>query len=145
MFSASEYFGQGSGVACLCGSTKFFYECMEANRLLTFDNWIVLACGSWGHSYHKYASPIDRSFEDVKKLHYHKILLSQAIVVVTDESSYIGSSTKAEIKFAEWRGIPVFYYNGKEFSGRTNKRPPQELEDTSLIESFLEFNGTLGF
>lgn len=143
--SAQEFFRQGSGVVTLCGSTKFFNEAMEANRLLTFENWIVLSCGSWGHSFHKYATPVDRSFEDVKKLHYQKILMSQAVVVVSDESCYIGSSTKAEIAFANWRSIPVFYYNGKEFSGFTNNKLSRELEDTSLIDRFLEINGTLGF
>lgn len=146
MYSAEEYLNQGSGIVTLCGSTRFFFEAMECNRILTFKNWMVFMCGSWGHSFHKYdGAEHERDFSQVKKLHFHKILESQAIIVVSDASGYIGSSTKAEIDFAEYRSIPVFYFDGKSFSGGTTIKPPDFNADTSLIDEFAEKHGGLGF
>ena len=81
---------------------------MEANRILTFQDWIVLMCGSWGHSYHKDAESLDRDYLTIKKLHFHKIRESDAIVVVTDSTPYYGESTTEEITFAKHRNKPVF-------------------------------------
>jgi hypothetical protein len=135
--SAREYFEEGSGMVTLCGSTRFFAECMEANRALTFQNWVVLMCGSWGHSYHKDAEPLDRDYSLVKKLHFHKILESDAIVVVSDKSLYYGDSTTEEIAFAKHRNIPVFYFDGEIFSGwETVDQIPDKYADASLIDSF---------
>jgi hypothetical protein len=135
--SARQYFEKGSGMVTLCGSTRFFSECMEANRALTFQNWVVLMCGSWGHSYHKGAEPLDRDYSLVKKLHFHKILESDVIVVVSDKSLYYGESTTEEIAFAQYRKKPVFYFDGEFFSGwETIDRIPDRYADTSLIDSF---------
>lgn len=144
-YTAAEFFAQGSGIVTLCGSTKFFEQCMEANRQLTFKNWIVLACGSWGHSYHKDFENTNTDYALVKKLHYQKILLSQAVVVVSDITGYIGESTKAEINFALHRGISVFYFDGTTFSGTTNKKAKDNLSDTSLIDNFAISNNGLGY
>lgn len=145
LISASQFINQGSGKITLCGSTKFFIECMEANRILTFNNWMVYAYGSWGHSYHKYAKVHENhDYAVVKTLHFLKILESQAIVVVYDKSKYIGSSTRAEIEFAKYRNIPVFEFDGYNFIGFTDKSPIDELSDTSIIDAFSEHN-SLGF
>lgn len=141
---ALTFFSTGSGIVTLCGSTKFFFEAMECNRLLTFHNWIVLQCGSWGHSFNKYSEATNTDFKVVKLLHYQKILQSQAIVVVTDESCYVGNSTKAEVKFALYRSIPVFYFDGNNFSGESDKLSKDTLNDYSLIEQFGKTNN-LGF
>lgn len=145
-YTALEFLEQGSGNITICGSTKFFVEVMEVIRIITFKNWMVYSCGSWGHSYHKYAKVHDdHDYAVVKKLHYHKILNSQAIVVVFDKSSYIGDSTKAEIAFATSRDIPIFYFDGEEFYGVTEVKPENELFDISLITQFCNDFGTLGF
>jgi hypothetical protein len=145
LVTADEFFKQGSGFVTLCGSTKFFTECMEANRQLTFNGWIVLMCGSWGHSYHKDVENTNTDYAKVKKLHYHKILESQAVVVVYDKSSYMGDSTRAEIDFAFRRDIPIFYFDGKEFTGHTlSTKIPYELDDTSLIDEYAKIY-SLGF
>lgn len=118
---------------------------MEANRILTFNNWMVYACGSWGHSYHKYAKQdTSHDYSVVKKLHFLKILESQAIVVVFDKSRYISDSTKAEINFANYRNTPVFFYDGESFVGNTEKLPVNELADTSIVDTFAADN-SLGF
>lgn len=146
MYSAEEYFNQGSGIVTLCGSTRFFFEAMECNRILTFKNWMVLMCGSWGHSFHKFdKSEIERDYSVVKKLHFQKILESQAIVVISDGSNYIGKSTKAEIAFAEYRNIPVFWSNGSLLYGDTDKQPKDYWKDTSLVDEFAQQYGGLGF
>lgn len=135
--SARQYFHNGSGMVTLCGSTRFFAECMEANRLLTFQNWVVLMCGSWGHSYHKDSEDISRDYSVVKRLHFQKILESDAIVVVSDKSLYYGESTTEEIAFAKYRNKPVYYYNGYAFVGHNKLNEiPDRYSDISLIENF---------
>lgn len=142
--NALDFFSTGSGIVTLCGSTKFFFEAMECNRQLTFQNWIVLQCGSWGHSFSKYSQSTNTDFKTVKLLHYQKILQSQAIVVVSDQSFYVGDSTKAEVKFALYRNISVFYFDGRDFSGESAKLSKDTLSDYSLIEQFGKTN-SLGF
>jgi hypothetical protein len=142
--SANKFIQEGSGIITLCGSTKFFKESMECNRLLTFKNWIVLMCGSWGHSYHKDRDNEGRDYAQVKQLHYHKILQSDAIVVVSDHTMYKGDSTNEEIAFADCRNIPVFNFDGETFSGHEMlKSIPHQLSDTSLIDDFRTTYGKL--
>lgn len=83
--------------------------------------------------------------EVVKKLHFLKILESQAIVIVSDASNYFGNSTMAEMAFSERRGIPIFYFDGEKFSGETSRTPLDKWKDTSLIDEFAENYGGLGF
>jgi hypothetical protein len=135
--SARQYFEEGSGIVTLCGSNGFFPECMEANRALTLQNWVVLMCGIWAKSYHKDSEPLDRDYSLIKKLHFYKILESDAIVVVSDKSLYYGESTTEEIAFAKHRNIPVFYFDGEIFSGwELVDKIPDRYADTSLIDSF---------
>ena len=145
--SAYNFFNGGNGIVTLCGSTKFFTECMEINRRLTFDGWIVLMCGSWGHSYHKdLEGNSGINYENVKTLHYKKMLMSQAIVVVTDKSNYIGNSTKAEIEFCKKKNIPIFYFDGQYLTGETEIKPPNHLNQfDSIINNYIENGGNLGF
>jgi hypothetical protein len=94
-------------------------------------------CGSWGHSYHKEAGALDRDYSLVKKLHSHKILESEEIVVVSDSSGYYGDSTTEEIAFARYRNIPILYFDGEIFSGwEIVERSPNRYADASLIDSF---------
>ena len=108
-----KYFAYNTGVVTLIGSTKFFNESMEVNRRLTFQGWIVLQCGSWGHSFHRYAAPLpDHSYDMVKKLHYIKMAVSDCVVVVTDGSYYMGDSTRRELTFALDMNLPVAVFDG---------------------------------
>lgn len=145
-WTANEYIEHGSGNICLCGSTRFFFEAMEANRLLTFNNWLVTMCGSWEHSFHKYVENDNLDYAKVKKLHFEKILASDAIVVVTNSTFYIDDSTKAEIKFAEYLELPVFHFDGVSFMGKANSAYPNRYDTTpSVIQKFAFINGGLGF
>jgi hypothetical protein len=137
---AYEFFTHGTGIVTLCGSTKFFTECMEINKRLTFDGWIVLQCGFWGHSYHKYSEGNKSlNISTVKNLHFCKILKSDAIVVVYDKSQYVGSSTIAEITFSKHHGIPVFYFDGEFLTGSTNKKTVDRLTSyASQLKTYTE-------
>ena len=143
--SVTDFLKNGSGIITLCGSTRYFFEAMEAHKLLTFQNWAVFQCGSWGHSFDKYSEPSDRDYSTVKKLHFQKIILSQAIVVVTDPTGYVGSSTKAEIAFTKGLEKPVFYFDGVEFSGSAIRKPIDSFADSYLIDAFEVANDGLGF
>ena len=143
-YTAEEWFDSGEGTVTLLGSTKFFFECMEISRQLTFKKWIVLSCGSWGHSYHKYQMNPNTDYSGVKTLHYYKILDSNAVVVVSDSSKYIGNSTKAEIEFSKYINLPVFYYDGSQLTGQTTSYPPKR-NFSAIIAEFAELNKGLGF
>ena len=141
----TDFLENGSGIITLCGSTRFFFEAMECNKLLTFMNWAVFQCGSWAQSFDKYSDPSDLDYSTVKKLHFQKIMLSQAIVVVTDPTGYVGSSTKAEIAFTKGLEKPVFYFDGVEFSGSAIRKPVDYFADSYLIDAFEVANDGLGF
>jgi hypothetical protein len=139
ILEANTYFTKGSGNVTLCGSTKFFAQCMEANRRLTFQNWIVLMCGSWGHSYHKDSNEQDRDYSSVKLLHFHKMLMSDVIVIVSDQTGYIGDSTKKEIAFCQEEKIPMFHFDGDVFSGSQRiLRLPDRYTCTSFLDGVLD-------
>lgn len=143
---ANEFIKQGSGIITLCGSTRYFFEAMEANRQLTFQNWIVLMCGSWGHSFHKHVENINTDYETVKKLHFYKIGRSNAIIVVTDSTHYYGKSTEAEIKYAEFLQKPILFFDGEKFFGSTedNYLPSISNHEIALLDSFEKQN-SLGY
>lgn len=141
--SADTYFLLGEGVVTLCGSTKFFFETMEANRKLTFLGWVVLKVGSYGHSFHKFRNGEDEKDTDmIKRLHLHKIVMSDAIVIVSDSSYYMGYSTKMEIAFAEQLGKPVFTFLEGELQGHTNSYPPHsrnKMEIERVNDFYMEY------
>lgn len=146
--SVYNFFNEGKGIVTLCGSTKFFDQCLEINRRLTFKGWVVLMCGSWGHSYHKdREGNTGEAYEKIKTLHYKKILMSDAIVVVSDKSKYIGTSTKAEIEFCRQKDIPIFYFDGEYLTGNpTTKEPPDcLLWCDKIINDYVSSGGDLGF
>jgi hypothetical protein len=130
-YTANEFISQGSGIITLCGSTKFFIQYMEAARQLTFKGWIVLTCGSFGHSYHKDmdVAKTPEEFAAVKILHFVKIRKSQAIIVVHElDEIYIGDSTKAEIVYAKVLNLPVLFFDGETFTGECEIKPVDTLQ-----------------
>lgn len=96
-------------IVCLCGSTRFMAEMAEANRVLTAGGQIVLAPGCDLKEPHPLWDT-DRKRAALKPqldaLHRAKIALADEVVVVTDQSRYIGDSTRAEIRYAEQLGKP---------------------------------------
>ena len=94
------------GVVCLCGSTRFRAEIVEANRLLTLEGHIVLAPGVFGHD----GDPItDDEKAKLDALHLRKIDMAKQVIVIAPEG-YIGESTCREIVYAESTGKPVIIW-----------------------------------
>lgn len=118
----NKFLKEYQGIACLCGSTKYFNEYMEAARLLTLQGWLFYTVGSYGHSFHKDRPPMTEDEHDmVKHLHFVKVSISDLIVIVSPDG-YVGKSTKAEKTFAErFCGLPVVNFDGKEFSGEVDE------------------------
>ena len=95
------------GVVCLCGSTRFRAEIVEANRLLTLEGHIVLAPGVFGHD----GDPItDDEKAKLDALHLRKIDMAEQVIVIAP-GGYIGESTRREIAYAESTEKPVIIWN----------------------------------
>ena len=95
------------GVVCLCGSTRFRAEIVEANRLFTLEGHIVLAPGVFGHD----GDPItDDEKAKLDALHLRKIDMAEQVIVIAP-GGYIGESTRREIVYAESTGKPVIIWN----------------------------------
>lgn len=109
-------------IITLCGSTDFFEEYDYAMLNLTMSGWAVFTIGT--HRFNDKQLVIEKNMKDMfEKLHFDKIRLSDAIMVI-DKGGYIGESTKREIKFASKLGKPLLSYtetkNHNEWSnGRT--------------------------
>ena len=91
-------------IVCICGSTRFRDEIMEANQQLTLAGVIVLAPALFQHSGD---TVTDDQKQVLDELHLRKIDLADAVLVV-DPSGYIGESTSREIKYAQSSDKPLF-------------------------------------
>ena len=92
-------------VITLCGSTKFKYEFMKAQKDLTLKGYIVISLGLFSHSEdNEIWSDMDedtltKTREMINDMHKRKIDMSDEIFVI-NVGGYIGSSTKSEIEYA---------------------------------------------
>jgi hypothetical protein len=94
----------------LCGSTRFWAEFAEVNCRETAEGRIVLAPGcnmknphpAWGDP-----ATAEALKARLDALHFAKIRAAHLVVVVSDTTGYIGSSTHREIAYALRRGLPV--------------------------------------
>lgn len=93
-------------VITLCGSTKFKSSFDAMNLNLTLNNKIVLQPGCYAHADN--IEITEEQKEQLDKLHFEKIDMSQCIVVI-NEKNYIGSSTTKEIEYTKRTNKPVFY------------------------------------
>lgn len=91
----------------MCGSMKYEKEMPKiALKLETKHGFNVLQCV---YNFEKSElNPVE--MEALKKAHYSKIDMSDAIYVV-DIHNYIGSSTKDEIKYAQEHGKEVLMHS----------------------------------
>lgn len=98
------------GIVCLCGSTKFKKEFIEANFRETMKGNIVLTVGWFSHSDAEmfYPSPEEKRMLD--ELHFKKIDLADEILVL-DIGGYVGESTGNEIAHAVFSNKPVRYWS----------------------------------
>lgn len=93
-------------IITLCGSLKFQKELMviaekmalEGNCILTPVYPIIENC-----------ERTDEQLKKLKKAHFKRIELSDAILVI-NKNNYIGDSTKLEIEYAQKLGKEIMYY-----------------------------------
>lgn len=101
------YNGVDYPVICLCGSTRFKDEFLEAQKIATLKGCIVLSVGVFGHSGDN--EGLDNNTKQMlDDLHKAKILLADGIYVI-NKNGYIGESTRSEIKFAKENNKPIRY------------------------------------
>ena len=101
-------------VITLCGSTRFKDAFMEAQKRLSLQGNIVISVGLFGHS------GDDEVWEGMAEdtltatklmlddMHKRKIDMADEIFVI-NVGSYIGSSTRSEIEYAQRTGKAVRY------------------------------------
>ena len=93
-------------IITLCGSLKFQKEMMiiaekmalKGNCILTPVYPIIENC-----------ERTDEQLKKLKKTHFKRIELSDAILVI-NKNNYIGDSTKLEIEYAKKLGKEIMYY-----------------------------------
>ena len=107
-----DFQGSRPKIVVLCGSTRFFDVFREQNLRLTLAGHIVLSIGCDTKSDADLAAAGDLAFteelkEDLDALHKRKIDLADEVLVVSDESGYIGDSTRSEIEYARAAVKPV--------------------------------------
>jgi hypothetical protein len=99
-------------VVCLCGSTRFMDEFMDANQRETLAGHIVVSVGVWrtnaGFTAHagEYFGESTKNMLD--ELHKRKIDISDEILVL-DVGGYIGESTRSEIEYARKHNKRIRY------------------------------------
>jgi hypothetical protein len=95
---------------CLIGSSRFkdLYE--ETNRRLTLAGHVVysIAVVSTG------GAMLEGDKETLDLVHLRKMQESEGVVVVTDETGYVGPSTRRELKWAAMLGLPVQWIMDRE-------------------------------
>lgn len=97
-------------VVCLCGSMRFEEQMREAARVESIAGRIVV--GPMVNMKHPHplwddSADVERIKTDLDALHKRKIDLADEILVVSDETGYVGDSTRSEIEYARTLGKPV--------------------------------------
>jgi hypothetical protein len=94
---------------CLIGSTRFMPQYIEANRQLTLQGHIVYTVATISTSSAESKSDITEADKQILDLvHLRKIQESDGVVLVTDESGYVGFSTRRELQWAQMNGIRIY-------------------------------------
>lgn len=98
-------------IVCLCGSTRFHKEFVDANYRETIRGNIVLSVGFFHNSDGVHGETVGISHGlklRLDELHKRKIDLADEILVI-NVGGYIGESTRSEIEYAKARGKPIYY------------------------------------
>jgi hypothetical protein len=109
-------------VATICGSMRFYEHMLVVAERLTLEGWMVLMPfvrknPSMDRGNLELQSNIQASLTRegaslegfLDDMHKRKIDLSRVIHVVSDESGYIGESTRSEIEYAAQHDKRVVY------------------------------------
>jgi hypothetical protein len=100
-------------IVTLCGSTRFAAAFREANLRRTLAGEIVLSIGCDTKTDEDLAAAAEFGEDpeatkwNLDQLHRRKIDISDYVLVVSDETGYIGESTRGEIRYAVEYGKPV--------------------------------------
>ncbi len=94
---------------CLIGSTRFMPQYIEANRQLTLQGHVVYTVAMMSSSTAETKSDLSEADKQVLDLvHLRKIQESDAVLLITDETGYIGFSTFRELQWAQMNGIRIY-------------------------------------
>ena len=98
---------------CLIGSTRFADLYAEFERRLSLAGHVVhsIAVATTGD----HPGLTDDEKETLDLVHLDKIAQSDAVLVVTDGSRYIGRSTRRELKWAAMQGCRVYFPQDLDF------------------------------
>lgn len=86
-------------IVCLCGSTKFKQQFIEANFVFTMAGDIVLTVGWFSHADGVIYTPSEAEKTKLDELHLRKIEMADEIYVI-NVGGYVGESTAREIRHA---------------------------------------------
>lgn len=111
----------------LCGSTRFEETFHEWNHKLALAGHTVYSLSLFGREASDIGKATNKIVSEEEKIildlvHLDKIMNSDAIVVI-DYDSYIGFSTKREVRWARMQGKRVFWIT--QFSQNMSRSPTQ--------------------
>lgn len=93
-------------IITLCGSLKFQKEMMIiAEKIALEGNCILTPVYPVLENYER----TNKQLEELKKAHFKRIEMSDAILVV-NVNNYIGNSTNLEVEYAKNLGKEIIYY-----------------------------------
>lgn len=95
-------------VVTICGSMRFYSRMLFVAEGLSKRGCIVLMPFVAFSPGEQQSSSVKRMLDD---MHFVKISMSDAVVIVTDESGYYGESTRNELRHAEKTGKRINYYH----------------------------------
>lgn len=87
-------------IVCLCGSTRFKQEYIEANYRETMAGKIVLSVGWFSHADAQVCTLTEAEKKALDELHFRKVELADEVLVISDREGYFGDSTLREIQYA---------------------------------------------
>lgn len=90
-------------IICLCGSTRFKQQFIEANFRETMAGKIVLSVGWFSHADSEIYAPTEEEKRMLDEVYLHKIDLADEVLVLNVDD-YVGESTAREIAYAKSKG-----------------------------------------
>ncbi len=86
-------------IVCLCGSTRFKQQFIEANFRETMAGNIVLSVGWFSHADSNVYTPTEEEKAKLDELHLRKIDLADEVLIINVDN-YLGESTQRELEYA---------------------------------------------
>lgn len=93
---------------CLIGSSRFADKYREVNRRLSLAGHVVYSIATTSTSASGFEPLEPHEKETLDLVHLKKITESDECFVITDQTGYVGESTRREIKWASMNGVEVY-------------------------------------